>query len=115
MGRHAIRSREIIVDGGAGWALSTMPTNPPIVRLNLRVCGVDDVDARVRTIGEIVFGAIRIDPADVERPKRIARDLNGREAFCLRVVGAPGPVHGAATALVVASDIAANRAGPTEL
>src|SRR6266853_2042440 len=32
--------------------------------------GIDDVDTEVGTIGEVVLGAFRIDPADVERPER---------------------------------------------
>src|SRR5437773_6956367 len=31
------------------------------------VLGVDDVDARVRAIAEVVLGAMRVDPADVVR------------------------------------------------
>src|SRR5207244_11434796 len=48
--------------------------------LEREVTGVDDDDGRVRAFGQIVLGAIRIDPADVERPQWVARDLNRGQA-----------------------------------
>src|SRR5439155_16998714 len=50
---------------------------PPLERV---VLGIDDVDARVRAIGQVVLGAIGIDEADVERPERVVRDLNRGQA-----------------------------------
>src|SRR5207249_10063027 len=49
--------------------------------LEAEVASIDDVDARVRAIGQVVLGAMRVDPADVVRPQRIARDLNRSQAF----------------------------------
>jgi len=42
---------------------------------------VDDVDACVRAIAQVVLGAIRIDPADVERTQRITGDLDCGQAL----------------------------------
>lgn len=58
--------------------LSSMPTKPPTVRLNLRCWVSNDVDAEVRSIGEIVFRAVRIDPADGETRQRVTGDCDGR-------------------------------------
>src|SRR5207247_7391319 len=38
--------------------------------------GIDDVDARVRAGGEVVLGTVRIDPADIVRPQRVAGNLD---------------------------------------
>ncbi len=47
--------------------------------------GIDDVDTPVRAIAQIVFGAMRIDPADVVRLQWFTRDLDCSQAFGLGV------------------------------
>jgi hypothetical protein len=55
--------------------------------LKLEVFGIDDVDARIRAIGEIELGAIRIDPADVKRHERVAGRLSASYGDCGHALG----------------------------
>src|SRR5215472_2103651 len=48
--------------------------------LEPEVIGGDNVNPGIRTISQIVFRAIRIDPADIERTQRMARNRNGCQA-----------------------------------
>ena len=52
--------------------------------------GINDVNALVRTVREVVLGAMRIDPADVKRADRIAGYPDCREAFRLSRRGRTG-------------------------
>jgi hypothetical protein len=63
MGDNAIRAGVIVV---YYTAVEYDTFKPPDGPLELKGLCVDDVDAPVRAIGQIVFGAVRIDPADVE-------------------------------------------------
>src|SRR5258708_6441138 len=63
--------------------------------LPLELFGVDDVNSGIRAVTQVILRALRIDPADVERPKRIAGDEDARDAFGLR--GGWGPGAGART------------------
>jgi hypothetical protein len=49
--------------------------------LPLELLGVDDVNSRIRAVTQVIFRALRIDSADIERPQRIARYENARDAF----------------------------------
>src|ERR1700722_16885486 len=49
--------------------------------LPLERMGVDDVNSRIGTVAQVILAAIRVDPADIERSKRIAGDENARNAF----------------------------------
>src|SRR5207302_7553123 len=50
-----------------------------------KVPGVDHLDGRVRAVGEVKLGAMRIDEADVERTQRVAWNLDRFEALGLRI------------------------------
>jgi hypothetical protein len=63
--------------------------------LPLELMGVNDINSGVRTIAQVILAAVRIDPADIERSKRIAGDENARDAFGFG--GGWGPGAGART------------------
>src|SRR5205814_5594711 len=67
---HAVRTGGVVVAGEAG------EISFDLFDKNVAF-GVDDVDALVRTIGEVVELRVRIDPTDVERNE--TRYRNGRE------------------------------------
>ncbi len=52
--------------------------------------GIDDVDAGVGAVGQIVLATVQIDKADVEGPQRLAWDLNRGQTFGLGVGWGPG-------------------------
>jgi len=57
--------------------------------------GINDGDAGVRAIGEIVFRAIRIDEADVERCQRLPVNWIAVTHLVGVLSGAPGPTQAA--------------------
>ena len=83
-----------------------MPTNPPSVRFH-RACGCRYVNSGVRAVTQVILAALRIDPADIERSKRIAGNGNTRDAFGLGGGWGPKAVQGPAIAPVAVSDMAA--------
>ena len=86
--RHdAVGSGDIVVNGAICIELDSHETAEP--SLEGEVVGVDDVDARVRAIGEVVLGAMRIDPTDVVRSQRVAGDLDCGQALGLCVGRCP--------------------------
>ena len=92
----AIRPGDIVVHGAVAVELdANKATDRPLELERIRS---DDVDACVRAISEIVFGPAGIYPADVERPKGTARNLNGGKSFCLRVGRCSKPRAGSISA-----------------
>src|SRR6266478_1255646 len=78
MRRDAVGAGDIVVHAAGGVELDADETaDGPLEGVALRV---DDVDARIRAVAQVVLRAIRVDPADIERPERIARDLNRGKA-----------------------------------
>ena len=84
MGNDAVGAGLIVVHSSAGCVEHDAheTAEPP---LEGEVVGVDDIDAGVRAISEVVLGAVRIDPADVVRPQRVAGDLDRGPALGLGV------------------------------
>ena len=86
---NTVRSRFGVVHGPGHWIQDD--THKTAQSKRERVAhGVDDLDPRVRAIAEIVLVQKGIDPADVERPERVARYLNRGQALGLRCRGRPG-------------------------
>jgi hypothetical protein len=61
---YAVRPRNIVVHGAVG--IIPDPDESAERPLPLEALRVDDLDGGVRSVGEVIFGAFRIDEADVE-------------------------------------------------
>ena len=83
MRRDAVGSGVIVVHGCAG-TIEHDADEAADGPFECQAASVDDIYARIGTVAQIVLGAIRIDPADVERQQRIARDLHRGQAHGLR-------------------------------
>src|ERR1700739_2583116 len=79
----AVWARVIVVDG-TGLRIQRNADKAADRTLERESMRIDYIDARVRAIGQIVFGTVRIDPADVERAQRVSRDLDRRQTSRLR-------------------------------
>jgi hypothetical protein len=69
MGRNAIRSGVVVVHRGSG-CVELEADEAADCSLEPEGPRVDDVDARIGAIAQIVLCAIRIDPTDIERLQR---------------------------------------------
>src|SRR3977135_1137982 len=83
-----VRSRLVVVHSSAG-PIQHDADKTVDGPFECQILGIDDVDAGVRPVGQIVLRTIRIDEADVEGPQRVAGDLDRRQAFGLRVGWGP--------------------------
>src|SRR6516162_329754 len=106
--RHAIGSRNVVVHRARSVELDADETADRLLKRVL-LC-VDDVDARVRAIGQIVFGPVWIDPADIKRPQRVAGDLHRCQAFGISCRRRPRAGARSSAAPVAAKNNAADRA-----
>ena len=88
MGRHAIRSRVVVIDGSRPVELYADEAAEGSFPLELM--GVDDVNSRIRAVTQVILAAVRIDPADIERSQRIAGYKNARDALGLGGGWSPG-------------------------
>src|SRR4029077_15542139 len=92
---HAVGPGDVVVHSASGVALDADEealAEEPFERDLVRV---DDIDRSIRAVGQVVLGAMRIDPADVIREQRGARNLNRGEALGFSVGRRPGPGAGA--------------------
>src|SRR6202045_2726084 len=76
---HAIGSRMVVGDGAR--SVEHDADESAQGPLPLELTGVDDINSSVRAVTQVILGANRIDPADIERSKRIAGYGNARDAF----------------------------------
>src|SRR5580692_2112493 len=71
----------VVVDGVGGIWIEHDADEAADGSLPLERMGVDDVNSGIGAVAQIILAAIRIDPTDIERSKRIAGYENARDAF----------------------------------
>src|SRR5690242_6956978 len=96
MACNAVGSRVVVIDAAA--TIEDDADEAADGALEFEIMGVNDIDARVRAVAQIVFAPFLIDEADVERAQPVARNDDSRHALGLsrerRIEGAWLGRHG---------------------
>src|ERR1700688_4348824 len=90
----------VVVDGVGGIWIEHDAYEAADGSLPLEGMGVDDVNSGVRAVAQVILATIRVDPADIERPQRIARYENAGDAFGFGSGWGPGAGAGTCHRLV---------------
>src|SRR6185295_281170 len=78
---HAVGPGDVVVHSASGVALDADEEALAEKPFEREAIGIDDIDRSIRAVGQVVLGAMRIDPADVVREQRGARNLDRGEAL----------------------------------